>query len=140
MSEAKESSSWLGIYIAEQILSGFFDNIVRMPNNNPGYDFICGKGFKIDVKSACLMNDRGYVRWLFTIRRNEIPDYFLLLGFNEDREQITPMRVWLIPGRILNSKRTFVISNTGAKLKRWVKYERSIEKAIECCDKMKASA
>jgi hypothetical protein len=103
MSENKDCSLFLGVHVAERVLSNVFKNVQRMPQNNPGYDFICSKGYKIDVKSAslCKILDKkhGSViwRWNFHIRNNTIADYFLLIAF-DDRENLNPMHVWLIKG------------------------------------------
>ena len=78
MSENKDGAAYLGIYIAERALSGFFDNIQRMPYGNPGYDFICGKGFKIDAKASCLHTVEGvkhpYHYWTFMFFKNPVPE------------------------------------------------------------------
>lgn len=140
MEEAKDCSAWLGVHIAEQILSEFFNNIERMPYGHPGYDFVCGKGYKIDCKSACLLVDPiGHTRWYFNIRKNQTPDYFLLLGFNEDRENLMPLHIWLVPGHLINSKVCISVTNYGKGLARFAKYERPLDKVVMCCDKMKAS-
>jgi len=92
LQEAKDSASYLGVYVAERVLSKYFDNIIKMPYGNPGYDFICGKGFKIDVKSACLYYQRGcYPYWEFHIKRNNAADYFLCLGF-DSRDMLNPQK------------------------------------------------
>ena len=41
MDENKKCALFLGIHIAENILSKTFKNVKRMPNNTPWYDFIC---------------------------------------------------------------------------------------------------
>lgn len=83
INEATESASYLGVYIAETVLSTFFDNMQRMPYGNQGYDFICGKGFKIDVKTSCLVYRQNRTpKWEFCFNRNKIADYFLCLGFD----------------------------------------------------------
>ena len=138
--EAKNTASWLGVYVAEQILSRIFDNICKMPVNNPGYDFVCGKGFMIDAKSSCLHISTGRTpRWLFHICRNEAPDYFLCLGFNDDRDNLMPLHIWLIPAKVVNSRVGLTITNSKAGLAGWAKYERPVDKVITCCNEMKAA-
>ena len=68
--------AYLGIHIAERILSRIFKDVEVMPNGNPGYDFICNHGKKIDVKSACSI--KGYHSWGFAIRCNIVADYFFM--------------------------------------------------------------
>lgn len=141
MEDAKDTASWLGVYVAERILSKLFDNIHRMPVNNPGYDFVCGRGFKIDVKSSCLHITPGrHPRWLFHICQNTSPDYFLCLGFNEDRNNLAPLHIWLVPGRAVNKRVGLTITNHEVGLAKWAKYERPPDKAIACCNVMKARA
>jgi hypothetical protein len=140
MATAKDTAAWLGVYIAEKVLSGFFDNIIRMPTGNPGYDFICGRGFKIDVKSACLLHRRGNRHsWCFVIRRNIIPDYFLCLGF-DDRDNLEPQHVWLIPGKDVNHMSAVNITNSSRCLPKWSKYERPLDRVISCCNKIRERA
>jgi hypothetical protein len=140
MSENKECSSYLGIHITEQVLSKFFDNVQRMPNENPGFDFLCGKGFKIDAKSACFTYTKDAPpTWRFTIRRNEIADYFLCLGFN-NRNDLTPMHVWLIPGEKINHLMTLGIASSRRVLTKWSKYERPLDKVLSCCKSLKSSS
>ena len=102
MENNKSCSQYLGIHIAERILSHIFHNVEQMPYNNPGYDLICGNGYKIDVKSVCHVKDIPN-KWNFPIRRNKIPDYFLCLAF-DNREDLNPKHIWLIPGHIINNK------------------------------------
>ena len=54
----KSCPAYLGIHIAEQVLSKVFKNIKMMPMHNPGYDFICNHGKKIDVKSSCIQKNK----------------------------------------------------------------------------------
>lgn len=139
MESAKDCSMYLGIYIAERALSKFFDHIERMPINNPGFDFICGRGFKIDAKSSTMhnyKNTRGYKRWEFHIKRNMIADYFLCLAF-DDRENLTPMHVWLIPGDVVGTKKNLQISNSPVSLAKWSQYERPLDRVLACCQTMK---
>lgn len=137
MDTAKDCPMYLGVYIAERALSKFFDNIERMPANNPGYDFVCGKGFKIDVKSSCLLNkENKNPRWQFTIRHNTVADYFLCLGF-DDRTSLEPMHVWLIPGRRINCMKGMSITNSPNVITKWEQYERPLDRLVACCDEMK---
>lgn len=140
MVEAKDCSSYLGIVVAEQALSKFFENITRMPNNNPGFDFLCGKGFKIDVKSSTLHNRKtsknSHPCWQFHIKENKIADYFLLLAFN-DRKNLEPQHVWLIPGNTINKRYEVAIFNVEESLEKWSKYEKPLDKVIACCNKIR---
>lgn len=134
---AKESGSYLGVYIAERVLANYFSDIERMPYGNPGYDFICKNGFKIDVKSACLSKrSEGSDRWVFIIDHNQTADYFLLLAF-DNRESLNPMHVWLIPGKDISNCVGVHIANTAPSLSKWLQYERPIGKVIANCNVLK---
>ncbi len=138
MREAKDSGIWLGVHIAETALSGFFDNIQRMPYGNPGYDFICGRGFKIDVKCSCLnFRAKKTPGWQFGI--NAVADYFLCLAF-DNRESLTPQHVWLIPQADVRGKQRIWITNRIKQLDKYKKYEKSLDKVNACCKKMEGIA
>jgi hypothetical protein len=140
MSEAKYSALYLGIVVAERALSKMFDNITRMPPTNPGYDFVCGKGFKIDCKSACLYKRKGQSpAWHFQLDLNKIADYFLCLAF-DSRDNLVPMHVWLIPGSDVNTKWGFNIYNTTESLSKWSEYEKPLDRVVSCCNTMKMEA
>ena len=136
MSENKSCSLYLGITIAEKVLSKVFKDVEIMPNCNPGYDFICGKGYKVDVKSSCRRKEGNTYRWTFIINKNQIPDYFLLLTF-DNRENLNPEHIWLIPGNIINDKKAISISES--RINKWDEYKLDIDKVIECCNIIKGS-
>ena len=122
--------------IAEKALSKFFDHIERMPPGNHGFDFLCGRLFKIDAKCSCLHAQTNQnARWEFQIDKNQIADYFLCLAF-DNRESLTPLHVWVIPGNKINAIRHFTIANSIQSLSKWSKYERPLDKVIACCNKM----
>jgi hypothetical protein len=137
MAEAKDCALYLGVVIAEKALSKFFKHIKRMLPNNPGFDFLCNKDFKIDVKSSCIKYAKDCSpRWQFAIRKNKIADYFLLIAFN-DRKNLEPQHVWLIPGEVINEKINITIVNVEKTLNKWAEYEKPLDKVIACCNKMK---
>ena len=145
MSKNKDCSSYLGVYVAEKVLSKVFENVQRMPYGNTGYDFSCKNDFKIDVKCACLCYNRGYYSWTFHIKHNKIADYFLLLSF-DNRIDLNPQNVWLIKGTelivnqsgstTLNEKTSLVILNSVYSISKYKRYEQidKIENLIDCCD------
>jgi hypothetical protein len=139
ISEAKESPSWLAD-ISEQVLARYFNHITRMPRNNPGFDLICDLGYLIDVKSACSYIDTRSKHpvdsWNIEIERNKIPHYFMILVFN-NRQSLQPKHVWLIPGPVINHLITLHISNTEKCLTKWSKYEKSLDKVIACCNRLR---
>lgn len=132
MAENRECSLFLGVHVAEQVLSKVFKNVVRMPNGNAGYDFICNKGKKIDAKSSCTHVSGS--DWTFSIRKNKIADMFLLLTFN-NRDDLKPLHIWLIPADVINHRQNIGISESN--LPKWDKYKLDINKVTACCDVMK---
>lgn len=128
MSENKECSAYLGVYTNERLLRHLYDGVEVMPYGHPGYDFICNKGKKVDGKSSCLTKDG---RWRFTIRYNTIADYFLLVAY-DNRNDLNPMHVWLIPGDKVNHLKMASISPS--TLDKWAEYEQPIGDVISCCD------
>ena len=133
MAENKKCSAHLGVHIAERALSQFFKAIKRMPYGNPGYDFKCGQDYMVDVKSAC-QGQRG--SWHFIINRNTIADYFLCLAF-DDRDNLNPLHVWLIPGHAVNHLLCLGIYPGKRGLASWVKYEKGLDSVELCCSKMR---
>jgi hypothetical protein len=135
IAESRDSSSFLGVFVAERALSKFFDHIERMPYGNPGFDFICGKGYKIDVKSACKLSKPIHSDfWHFNIKHNKEADFFLCLAF-DNRASLEPLHVWLIPGKILNHLHGFVIPES--RLYKWSQYEKPLDKVIACCQALR---
>ena len=135
MKENKECASYLGVYIAERVLSKVFKDVQVMPYGNPGYDFICNKNKLIDSKSSCRL--RHYTasdRWSFQIARNTIADYFILIAF-DNRDNLAPLYIWMIPGHIINNQTSVSISET--KIYKWDEYRLDIDKVVACCDTMK---
>ena len=138
MSEAKDSASYLGVHIAERVLSKYFRHVERMPINNHGFDFICDKGFKVDAKCACLRRGtHDGRRWDIKILQNTVADYFFILLFN-NREDLDPIHVYLVPGKILCHLKHTTISNSPKGLAKWSRYEKPVEKVIACCNILKA--
>lgn len=132
--ENKECTSYLGVYIAEGVLHSVFKDVEVMPHGNHGYDFICNRGKKIDVKSGCLI--RGGKCWMFNIDYNVIADYFLCVAF-DDRKNLNPMYIWLIPGDCVSNRRGITISVS--TIHKWDSYRLDISKVVDCCNVMRRS-
>ena len=130
--ENKECAQYLGVHIAERVLSHVFKDVRVMPNCNQGYDFICNKGMKIDVKSSCQTGGiRWECGWSFNIRHNTIADHFLCLAF-DNREDLNPMHAWLLPGGKFNHlMRTSISPST---IHKWDAYMLDISRVSECCN------
>lgn len=126
--ENRECPQFLGVHIAERVLSHVFKDVERMPILNHGYDFICNRGKKIDVKSSCLWKNGC---WGFYINRNTIADYFLCLAF-DNRKDLTPLHAWIIPGHVVNHLKKPVISPS--TIHKWDEYRLDVSKISACCD------
>ena len=132
MSENKTCSSFLGVCVAEYVLSHVFKNVQRMPINNHGYDFICGHGYKIDVKAACRYHWKNKAdSWSFHIDKNQVAEHFLLLAF-DNREDLNPEHAWLIPSSDINDHVSTSIAET--RLDRWGAYKLDIDRVTTCCN------
>ena len=128
MSKNKRCGAFLGVYIAERVLRHVFKNVKQMPYGNKGFDFICNRGKKIDVKSSCLHKDG---RWDFSIAHNQIADYFLCIAL-DDRESLTPLYLWLLPSSVVGH--AAVISIRPSTIHKWDEYKLSIDKVSMCCN------
>jgi hypothetical protein len=135
------SPAYLG-NLSERILYHYFNEVQRMPYSNPGYDFTCKMGFKIDAKSSCRRKDPRPGRknsWNFGINKNKIADYFICLAFR-DRESLEPEHIWLIPGKEINHLVSLSIADCESSLAKWTKYEKPLDKVVTCCDTLRMYA
>ncbi len=145
MSENEDCESYFGVYIGENYISKLFENPIRMPPNNPGFDWICKNGKKIQCEARCLHYIDGVFGWSFTIDYNNMADYFILSGWN-NRESLEPIHIWMIHkndeirGDIFWRRGGFWITNTSKKLKEFEKYELSdkLDKLKEYCKNIKS--
>lgn len=134
MSENQSCASYLGCFVAERVLSKVFKNVVKMPFNNPGFDFICNKGMKIDVKSATFHIKNKVRRWGFKVHDNSCTDFFLFLAF-DNRTDLNPLYLWLVPSKIVNMYHGITVSES--TLSKWAEYALPIDKVVTCCDSLK---
>ena len=135
MYENKSCASYLGVVIGERLCRHLFKDVEVMPMHNPGYDIVCGKGFKIDVKtSSTRYNDGKYPHWGFDINKNKIADFFILVAF-DNRADLNPLHLWMIPGHEINKDANKSISPS--TLYKWSKWKRDVKDAQLCCTEMK---
>ena len=132
MNENKDCAAHYGVYINERLLKHYFNDVEVMPYGNPGYDFICNNGWKIDGKSS-FTGDKGY--WQFTIRHNTTADYFFCVAY-DNRKDKNIIRIWILPGDKFSHLVKVKISKS--TINKWAEYEQDINKIITCCDSMKA--
>lgn len=131
MGENKSCTQFLGVHVAERVLSKTFKDVELMPYGNKGYDFICNKGKKIDVKSACINSKNG---WVFIIKRNTTADFFLCLAF-DNREDLNILYAWLLPNSLVNHLSSASISKS--TIDKWDDYKMDVSRIIEYCNIMK---
>ena len=141
MSENKNCTLYLGVHIAENVLSKVFKNVDRYSSNNKGFDFICGKNYKIDVKSSCIRNGNF---WTFIINKNKVADYFLLIAF-DNREELNPLHIWLIKSNEfikknkISEKYSVSIMNINKSIDNFKQYELidKLKDVQKVCDEFK---
>ena len=128
----------------ESLMIQTFEGAVRMRHNNPGFDWICKRGDKIDNKGRCLIYNNKSPNWIFNIRYNNIADWFILSAW-DSRDSLTPLHVWafhkddIVGGKKFWRRDSFSITNTPKGLKEFEKYEITgrLDKLKELCNKKK---
>jgi hypothetical protein len=132
---AKDIGAYLGVYIAERLLAKIFKTTTRMPYGNPGYDFICGKGFKVDVKAACRRHRQHCPdRWIFHIKKNIAADFFACFAM-DNRKSLNPEHFWLFPADVVNQKHSLTIFED--QLGHWKSYEQPLGHVLQGCTALK---
>ena len=133
-SETRNCTVFLGVHVAERLLASVFTGVKQMPYGNPGYDFICGKGYKVDVKSACISYAKRWGGWKFATKNNIIADYFACIAL-DNRNALNPLHFWLIPTEILSNQLSLTIMEQSVN--KWLYYEKPIDKLICGCNLLK---
>lgn len=106
-----------------------------MPHGNPKLDFICNRGKKIDVKTACTTLNHGKnPYWLFHVDHNTTADFFICLAF-DNRTDLTPLHLFMIPGKEVNNQSS--ISSAPSRIHKWDKWKMDINDAQLCCTEIK---
>lgn len=135
MYEDKFCAQYLGIVIGERLIKHLFKDVEVMPYGNPKFDFICNKGKKIDVKTRCIaLEKRKYPHWKFYINHNTIADFFILVAF-DNRTDLNPLHLWMIPGKEINNQKNARISPP--TIHKWDEWKIDINDAQICCTEMK---
>ena len=135
-----------GIYFGEfteNLMIQTFEDANKMPYGNPGFDWTCKRGDKIDNKGACLIYKQGHSPfWEFYIGNNSIADWFILSAW-DNRDSLNPLHVWafrkndLVRGRKFCDFNIFSITdNNQESLKKLEKYEitNRLYKLKELCN------
>jgi hypothetical protein len=108
----------------ENLMIQTFADPAKMPYGNPGFDWICKEGYKIDNKGACLTCSKkwDWCAYEFDIGYNSIADWFILSAW-DNRDCLNPLHVWIfqkndiVRGRKFCEFGNFSITNTPKKLK-----------------------
>lgn len=135
--ENRKDPRFIGLYVAENGVLKLFEGSKQMKRGNPGYDIICDKGYKIEVKAATLTR---YNTLVFHLEKNKIADYFILIGFNNIIE-LKPLYLWVIKSdeiireSCIKDIDVLSISNEPELAKPFEKYNRidKLEKLKEIC-------
>lgn len=138
MYKNKLSPQYLGIVVAERLVKHLYPDVKMMPYGFPGYDLICRKLKRINVKASTIhkqYNKYSTVNyWKFSIKYNKNCDYFLCLAF-DNIEDCNPLMAWLIPGNEINKNASKTISST--TIHKWDKWRMDVNDAQSCCTVMK---
>lgn len=129
----------------ESLMIQTFEGATKMPSNNPGYDWTCKKGDKIDNKGSCLIYRKGKSpMWQFNIMYNNITDWFILSAW-DNRDSLNPLHVWafhkddIVRGRKFWRRDTLAITDISKGLKEFEKYEitHRLDELKELCNMKK---
>lgn len=138
----EDCSSHFGEF-TENLMIQTFEDPIRMPYGNPGFDWKCKNGEKIDNKGACLIYTKGRSpRWILPIEHNNIADWFILSMW-DNRDSLNPLHVLafhkndIVRGRKFCEFENFSITNTLEKLKELEKHEVTdrLDKLKELCNR-----
>lgn len=129
----KNCSVHLGVFVGEKIFSTLYPNAVHMPAGNPGYDFVCRNGAKIDIKTSTLHTGD---RWGFNIDKNILADFFVCIAF-DNRIDLNPLHIWMFPSNDVCAFST--ITACANTLSKWDKYKMDINKVVKCYNNIRES-
>ena len=128
----------------ENLMIQTFEDPIKMRHGNPGFDWICKEGYKIDNKGACLVYRECTSYFEFPIRCNNIADVFILSCW-DNRDSLNPLNIFvfykndIVKGRKFYKFESFIITNTPKKLKELEKWEVTdrLYKLKEICNRLK---
>lgn len=118
MSASRHGTRRLGFGITNGMFQELYHDAEQVGYFAQGYDFILDKK-KIDVKGATQSGD-GH--WHFSIKKNEIPDFFYLMLFDK-YPAYNLLRAYMIPGDVINHLTGVSISKNAMWYGKWKDYE-----------------
>ena len=104
---------YIGLFIEEKLMK-IFDGASKnpIPSNLFGagfWDWKCKNDVLIKYVASCLQyrikidrlsgKEYEWEGWQWAILRNNVPDFFLLLGYGESREELEVLNAWFVPGK-----------------------------------------
>lgn len=147
-----ECSYYLGYHIRDKIAE-LFDDVVKNPiahrhqyiSKESGlWDWKCKNGILIKHLASChqyliktdkLGREYEWSGWSFHVKGNNVPDYYLLLGYGNSRENLEIVRGWLVPSKDRIRRREFwnregftIRTDKGPQLMEMSQYEISHDK------------
>ena len=150
-----ECTYYLGYHIRDKIAE-LFDDVVKNPiahrhqyiDKESGlWDWRCGNGVLIKHIASChqymIKTDQfgreyEWSGWHWNIYGNKMPDYYLLLGYGDSRENLDIIRGWLIPSKDRIRRREFwnregftIRTDKGPQLMEMRQYEISHDKILK---------
>lgn len=159
--------SYFGVSFGEELFRRFlltiFEHVKKTGYIDKGIDFICkspkyefvdkhlqfklerDKEYSMQLKVRRLQSvSMGNDNFHFPINYNHIPDYFILVGFN-NREDLNPAHIWLIykddiiRGRKFWRRNSFSVVNVPQHIIEFEKYELKDELEIinKLCNQLK---
>lgn len=138
MHENKNCAAYLGIVIAERLIKHLFNDVIMMTYGFPGYDIICNKGKRINVKASSTrvrqLKNSTINHWKFDINYNKDCDYFLCLAF-DNVEELNILFGFIIPGNEVNHLSGIQISTT--TIHKWDQWKMDLNNVQACCDLMR---
>lgn len=106
-------SKYIGLFIEEKLMK-IFDGASKNPISSNlfgagAWDWKCKNDVLIKHVSACLIyrikidkksgKEYDWEGFHWAIARNNVPNFFLLLGYGESRENLDVENAWLVPGK-----------------------------------------
>ena len=122
-----------GVFIAERLCKHIFKNL-NIKADSVFNLIYCGNK-KIYVKTASItLNNNKQPKWSFVLNRNNDVDYLLCIAL-DNQIDLNVLYMWMIPGMVINQKRTISISSSS--IYKWNGWKVDIKDAQLCCAEMK---
>lgn len=123
MTKNKKCPKFLRISIGGRLCKHYFRDVEIMPRSERGYDIVCNKGKKIDVKMSCatLKKNSKNQSFNFKIEKNKTADHFILIALDNGND-INILNLWIVPAHEINNKSN--ITTSIKTMHKWDKWKR----------------